>query len=85
MNIKNIKIKALIGLSILSVGLGGCGITSPWQGTGALYIYDHGASRCVNVKEVTFNASRSTNYVDVDGRQYLAHEPVAYYAGEKCK
>lgn len=80
-----LKIEALIGLSLLSVGLGGCGAASPWQGAGALYIYDHGVSRCVNVKEITFNAAHSTDYVDIDGRQYLAREPVAYYAGEKCK
>jgi len=85
MNTRNFGKKSLIGLSLLSVGLVGCELASPWQGAGALYIYDHGVSRCVNVKEVAFNASRSTDYIDLDGIQYLAREPVAYYAGEKCK
>jgi hypothetical protein len=77
--------KSLIGLSLLTVWLGGCGSASPWQGAGALYIFDHGVSRCVNVTEVTFNSSNSTDYVAQDGRKYLAREPVAYYAGEQCK
>lgn len=74
---------------LLAVGwsalLAGCGSASPWQGAGALYIFDHGVLRCVNVRSVSFIASRWTIYTDKDGREFSASEPVAYYAAEECR
>lgn len=78
--------KALIGAaSALTVGLAGCGYESPMQGAGSLYIFDHGVSRCVDVRSVTFVASHWTRYTDKAGQDFSASEPVAYYGGEQCK
>jgi hypothetical protein len=85
MNTSKFGKMSLIGLSLLSVWLGGCGELSPFKGSGALYILDHGISRCVNVRSVSFNASHWTTYTDNEGKEFSASEPVAYYAYEKCK
>jgi len=80
------RVAALIGgASLLTAVLGGCGSESPMQGAGALYIFDHGISRCVNVKSVTFAASHWTRYTDAKGQDFSASEPVAYYGAEQCR
>lgn len=80
------RVAALMGgASVLTALLAGCGSASPSQGAGALYIFDHGVSRCVNVRSVTFMATHWTNYTDKDGREFSASEPVAYYAAEACR
>jgi urocanate hydratase len=75
----------IAGASLLTAGLGGCGSESPMQGDGALYIFDHGVSRCVNVKSVTLMATHWTRYTDKTGQNFTASEPVAYYGGEQCR
>ena len=78
------KRMALIGASMLTAVLAGCGSASPEQGAGELWLYERGVARCVNVSHVSFIASRWTTYTLEDGTEHNAPGPFEYYAGQRC-
>ena len=84
MNTRNTKTKLLIGASMLTAVLAGCGSASPEQGAGELWLYERGVARCVNVSHVSFRTSRWVVYTLEDGTEHNAPGPLEYYPGLRC-
>jgi hypothetical protein len=58
-----------------------CG--SPWQGKGALYIFQKGEGKCIDVDSVVFVSSRRTTY-KINGTEYITQSAPEYYSDKKC-
>lgn len=82
---KNIKRSALcLSFLIALLCLQGCGIASPWQGSGALYIAEKGKIICKDVDSVIFVSSRTTKY-KAHGQLFQTDAALDYHQGKKCE
>ena len=71
----------LIFVMTVLLFVSGCG--SPWQGEGALYIFQKGEGKCIDVDSVVFVSGRLTTY-KINGTEYITQSAPEYYAGQKC-
>lgn len=72
-------------IAVFVLLISGCDEMLPWQGRGALWIYEKGNSVCVDVISVSFISSRLTNYTRLDGAELRTFSPVDFFANGRCE
>ena len=57
----------------------------PWvDGPGALWLYERGSSRCVDVARAGFDYTRLVRYTTSRGEELQTYAPADYRPGERC-